>query len=112
MTPDTMTKASICTDCYMYSHYRDESLGDHVTPEMEQDIKQGFDKLSNVHIADHHHTLTCAWFPYCTFYSEGNKCTGEDCTCSETYFSWSPCDICESNLGGDRHDVDIIEMGG
>ena len=97
------SKASICTDCYMYSHYKDESLGDHVTPEMESDIRQGFDKLGNVHIADHHHTLTSCFDPF--------ECTGEDCTCSETRFSWSPCEICGSNLGGDRHYVDIIEKG-
>ena len=108
MSSNAMTKASICTDCYMHSHFGNE-LSDHVTLEMENDIRQGFSKLGNVHIADHHHTLTCSWFPYCTFYSEENKCTGEDCTCSETYFSWAPCEICGSNLGGNRHDVDIVE---
>ena len=84
LTTETYT-ASICTDCHMYSHYGDDSFSDYVTPEMASDIRQGFDELGNVHVADHH---------------------------EEAHFSWSPCDICGSHLGGDRHDVDIIEMGG
>ena len=104
MTPDTITIASICTDCYFYSHYGADSLADYITSEMEQDIKQGFDKLGNVHMADHHgeHCTLCI----------GKQDIESWCTCSETHFSWSPCEICGSNLGGNRHDVDIIEMGG
>ena len=95
--------ASICTDCYMFNHYGDGStwwsysFGDHVTPEMANDIRQGFDKLGNVITGDHH----------------GEHCTQEYdslCHCDETYFSWSPCEICKSSLGGDRHEIDIVTM--
>ena len=90
------TELSICSDCYMYHHNGDDSFSDYVTPEMQRDIKLGFDKLGNILMSDHH---------------------GDDCDAIyileayryETYFSWSPCDICESHLGGDRHDVDIIQ---
>jgi hypothetical protein len=93
-TTKSVTEASTCTDCYMYSHYGDESFSDYVTPEMEKDIRQGFDKLGEVLIGDHH----------------GEYCTGDygSCMCHETHFSWSPCDVCGSNLGGVRHDVDIV----
>ncbi len=89
--------ASICTDCYMFNHNGDDSFSDYVTPEMESHIRQGFDKLGNVIIGDHH----------------GDDCDHDwdwQCVCYETHFSWSPCDICESSLGGDRYDVDIVEM--
>jgi len=107
MTPDTITMVSICTDCYFYSHYGADSLSDYITPSMEQDIKQGFDKLGNVHIADHHGDD-------CGFLAQSPLRHDPDilCVCDEAYFSWSPCEICGSNLGGNRHDVDIIEMGG
>ena len=82
---------SICTDCYMFNHYGDDSFSDYVTPEMESDIRQEFDKLGNVIIGDHHR--------------------GGDCFCCEAHFSLSPCDICESNLVSDRYYVDIVEMG-
>ena len=87
--------ASICTDCYMFNHYGDDSFSDHVTPDMNRDIKREFDKLGNVSLDDHHGD-------YCTRVIDGG-----DCNCSETHFSWAPCDICRSPLGGDRHDVDI-----
>ena len=53
-TTKSVTEASTCTDCYMYYHYGDESFSDYVTPEMEKDIRQGFDKLGEVLIDDHH----------------------------------------------------------
>jgi hypothetical protein len=100
-------EASICTDCYMYSHYGDESLAEYDTPvdskgrpltqsasEMAHDIRQGFDKLGAVRIADRH----------------VESCDHDwdwQCVCYEAYFSWAPCGICDSHLGGDRHDVDI-----
>jgi hypothetical protein len=110
----TDTTYEICTDCYFYSHYGDDIFLDHITidigtvppswmPEHKQhqehiqDIKQGFDKLGNVSIEVHH----------------GEYCTQEYdswCLCHETHFGWSPCDICDSRLGGDRHDVNIISV--
>ena len=35
-------------------------------------------------------------------------------SCGEEYeggFSWSSCDLCDSGLGGDRHDAALIEAG-
>lgn len=29
----------------------------------------------------------------------------EECDCETRTFSWSPCDICHSNLGGTRHAI-------
>jgi len=39
--------------------------------------------------------------------SDHKNCThdlqGEDCPLDEGHFSWSPCDLCKSSLGGDRY---------
>lgn len=35
--------------------------------------------------------------------SEGN--IADDCECEQLGFSWQSCDVCGSNLGGDRHAV-------
>jgi hypothetical protein len=81
----------------MYYHDADSLGSDYVTPEMAHDIRQGFDRLGDVIMGDTH----------------GNDCDHNwdwQCVCYETYFSWSPCGICDSPLGGDRHDVDIIQI--
>jgi len=94
------TELSICSDCYMYHHNGDDGFSDYVTPEMQRDIKLGFDKLGNILMSDH----------LCPHGDDCDHAWDWGCVCNyETYFSWSPCDICESRLGGDRHDVDIIQ---
>mgnify|MGYP005822739819 CR=1 FL=1 len=94
---DTLELA-ICSDCYMYYHDTDSLGSDYLTPEMAHDIRQGFDRLGDVIMGDTH----------------GEDCDDpedwEDCNCNETHFSWSPCGICASYLGGNRHDVDIIQI--
>ena len=90
----TTTPASICTPCYMYAHYGDETFGSDETPDMRRDIVAGFETLGDAIIGDAHN-------------DECSSDTG-DCTCYEPYFSWAPCDICNSTLGGDRHDVTIV----
>jgi hypothetical protein len=34
---------------------------------------------------------------------------GGECECEQQSFSWSPCDVCGSNLGGSRHAVTFWE---
>jgi hypothetical protein len=34
---------------------------------------------------------------------------GEECDCERDPFSWSPCDVCGGNLGGERHAVSFWE---
>ena len=90
---------SICTDCYMFQHFGDDSLTGYVTPDMERDIKQGRDKLGDVIIGDRHNDdceYECDW----------------QCDCFDPHFSWSPCDMCDSQLGGNRHDVNIMQAPG
>jgi len=97
MTVSNRTELSICTDCYMYSHYGDEGFGDYVSQDMVHGIRRGFDKLGNVRLEDSHRDCDHHW----------------DCVCIEASrgsFRWSPCDICESGLGGDRHDVETMTV--
>jgi hypothetical protein len=35
---------------------------------------------------------------------------GGECDCEENTFSWSPCDVCGSNLGGSRHAVSFFKI--
>jgi hypothetical protein len=97
MTTTTTTTASICVDCYMFAHYDDETFGSDETPDMRRDIVAGFETLDDAIIGDAHH---------------GHDDYSHDCTCYEPYFSWMPCDICGSTLGGNRHDVDIVSKHG
>jgi hypothetical protein len=92
---------SICVDCYFYAHYGAESLNE-VGPELQRDIVDAFDRLGDIIIGDDHRD-GCGIVV--------NYAQSEDCTCSEGYFSWAPCDICDSRLGGNRQDVTIIEVG-
>ena len=70
--------------------------------------KEGLDSLSQG-------TMTC---PDCfqinkegNAYNNGDKCLDKDCnfdfkeSLSESYFSWSPCDVCNRPEGGDRYDM-------
>ena len=98
MTTMTTTPATTCGDCYMYAHYGDETFGDDTTPDMRRDIVGAFDKLGDAIIGDAHN-------------DDCRSDTG-DCTCYETHFSWAPCDLCGSTLGGDRHDVTIVSKHG
>ena len=34
---------------------------------------------------------------------------GSECDCETMSFSWSPCDVCGSNLGGERSAVSFWE---
>ena len=78
----------MCGDCYMYAHYGEETFGDDTTPDMRRDIVGAFDKLG-----DARYRGDVRW-------SIGDA--------HNTHFSWAPCDICGSTLGGDRHDVTIV----
>jgi hypothetical protein len=43
-----------------------------------------------------------------------NRCE-DDCDCAKTDFSWAPCDLCSSALGGSRGDAILIrhdDLGG
>jgi len=46
--------------------------------------------------------VTCGLLEY-HHMCEGLKSDGYGCDCEKRDFSWSPCDGCGSNLGGDRH---------
>lgn len=35
---------------------------------------------------------------------------GGECDCEVNSFSWSPCDVCGSNLGGERHAVSFWKV--
>ena len=35
---------------------------------------------------------------------------GGECDCEVNTFSWSPCDVCGSNLGGERHAVSFFKI--
>jgi hypothetical protein len=35
---------------------------------------------------------------------------GGECECETKTFSWSPCDVCDSNLGGARHAVSFFKI--
>ena len=35
---------------------------------------------------------------------------GGECDCETDTFSWSPCDVCGGNLGGERHAVTFWEV--
>lgn len=71
---------AICTDCFMWCHgYSPEEN----TAERVAEIERGF-RLNQVVSTD----------PY----SENG----------EPHFSWSPCEVCESHLGGDRYDVALF----
>ena len=37
---------------------------------------------------------------------------GGECDCETNSFSWSPCDVCGSNLGGERAAVSFFEITG
>ena len=89
MELDAIYDLSICEDCYFYDQYGLESfegggehsvVGSSLDDDQRQDIIDGFDKLGRGLMSDRHEFL-------------------------EVYFSWSPCDICESHLGGDRYHV-------
>lgn len=45
---------------------------------------------------------------------EEHSCDGtsDECDCEVTSFSWSPCDVCGSNLGGERHAVSFWKITG
>ena len=76
----------ICSDCVYYNEYG--NIGDeHTGCECGTcvDVSNGFTKLGEEH---------------------GDYVIGWNCI---PYFSWMPCDICESNLGGDRYTVNLIE---
>jgi hypothetical protein len=102
-TTTTTTPASICTPCYMFAHYGDETFGSDETPDMRRDIVAGFETLDDAIIDDAHHD-DCKIVV--------NYANSHDCTCYEAHFSWMPCDICNSTLGGDRHDVNIVSKYG
>jgi hypothetical protein len=86
-------KLDICSDCIYYNEYG--NLGHNLldkcrntlgyTCETCVAVQAGFTKLSEEH---------------------GDYVIGWNCI---PYFSWMPCDICESNLGGDRYAVNLIE---
>jgi hypothetical protein len=84
METNAIYELSICVDCYFYDKYGLESFTDGIVKSLDDDQRQaiidGFDKLGTGLMSDRH----------------------DD---SKVYFSWSPCDICDSHLGGDRWDV-------
>lgn len=66
---------SVCLDCFDFAHHGDENL----EPPRAREIEKAFLREEIHHLSP----------------------IGEDWT---SYFSWSPCEICRSHLGGERID--------
>lgn len=71
---------SVCVDCYFYA--ANGEFDPDISPEREREITDAFDSSSS--------QLVC-----------GNDDTNE--------FSWRPCQLCGTTLGGSRHSV--VELG-
>ena len=79
-------KMDICSDCVYYNEYG--NIGDeHKECECETcvAVRQGFTKLGEEH-------------------GSYEIASVED----DYHFSMMPCDICESHLGGNRYEVDLL----
>ena len=78
-----------CVNCLMYAAgYSEHELG---APRPAA-VAEGFDRISRDNS------------PELVIINPGGFEEDE----SESHFSWSPCDICLSSLGGDRHPVTVI----
>jgi hypothetical protein len=127
METDAIYELSICVDCYYYDQYGLESFtdsmemiktyegafedgGEHLADDQRRDIIDGFNKLGRGLMSDRHDDDCKFFHQVCRRKGvlmngwDGEKYNIEYCMC-DVYFSSSPCDICESHLGGNRWDV-------
>jgi len=110
------TRLSICTDCLVILANGDWSgIPERDLAEFEAAYKRGTEgteitlgMLASEHSCRTHVTLDEFGEP------DGDCLTGEcdcptagddggECFCEDLGFSWSPCEICKRDLGGDRH---------
>ena len=86
---------SVCEDCYFKFHYSDYLTNDfynteHLTKEDKQNIEDSFNKISQEFELEEDY-----------IYSDRLQ--------SDGYFSHYSCDMCNSNLSGNRFDLTGIE---
>jgi hypothetical protein len=88
-----------CDDCLILhaNGETDPNLTEQETAAFLERYRQGTDgiEVTMGMLREHHGCLDDAG------QTAGDR--GSECSCEELTFSWSPCGICGSNLGGSRH---------
>lgn len=99
--------ARVCSDCLMVvanAEYPDDDRGDWTT-ERQNALEQNL----NTYDVTLGHLHTGRWAETSCFHY-GEPCPDDDdCPCARTEFSWSRCGLCETTLGGYRHDAILIK---
>jgi hypothetical protein len=118
---DNTAKVSICVDCLIWAANGDLSAFESEDEASEfvarynlglGDAVLTLGMFSRYHECQTHTDLD--EFGYVTGACLDGTCEcptagddGNDCYCEQLGFSWSPCEICNSGLGGDRHAATI-----
>jgi hypothetical protein len=90
----------VCVDCLMGIANGDwPEVGPNWT-ETQQLVSDETMRLYDVTLGHIHDSYRC--------WHSGEVCD-EDCDCERAAFSWSPCIVCGSSLGGSRDDVLLID---
>lgn len=93
-----LTTLWACVDCLMI-HANDDDSG--MAPERAKDVRDALAPLDvslGLDVAQHADDCEVT-----RDYMEGVARDFTDCECDRIDFSWSPCEVCLSPLGGSRH---------
>lgn len=99
---------SVCADCLMIADGYGSEI-DYRSPDwtleriatMQRNLRRYDVTVGHVHSGE--------WASRC--YHAGEDCA-DDCNCTYSEFSWSRCGLCDTGLGGSRHDVIMVEFDG
>lgn len=93
----------VCNDCLMI---RENGDGDGNDPDW--DGAQFTETLNTYDVSLGHPHFLPQWFNDCSHI--GESCSKDtDCDCERNEFSKTPCDMCGTDLHGERHDYIFIE---